>query len=44
MHPYLIGESEGRAVLDSVRTARDLPDAGASHRFAVWGHSQGGPA
>ena len=44
MHPYLIGDSEGRAVLDSVRAARDLPDAGASNRFAVWGHSQGGHA
>jgi secretory lipase len=44
MHPYLIGESEGRAVLDSVRAARDLPDAGASNRFAVWGHSQAGHA
>jgi hypothetical protein len=37
-------ESEARAVLDSVRAARDLPDAGASNRFAVWGHSQGGHA
>jgi hypothetical protein len=36
IHPYLIGVSEGRAVLDSVRAARDLPDAGASNRFAVW--------
>ncbi len=44
IHPYLIGESEGRAVLDSVRAARDLPDSGASDRFAVWGHSQGGHA
>jgi pimeloyl-ACP methyl ester carboxylesterase len=44
IHPYLIGESEGRAVLDSVRAARDLPDARASNRFAVWGHSQGGHA
>jgi acetyl esterase/lipase len=44
IHPYLIGASEGRAVLDSVRAARDLPDAGASNRFAVWGHSQGGHA
>lgn len=44
IHPYLIGVSEGRAVLDSVRAARDLPDAGASNRFAVWGHSQGGQA
>ena len=24
-HPYLIGVSEGRAVLNSVRAARDLP-------------------
>ena len=31
-------------MLDSVRAARDLPDAGASNRFAVWGHSQGGHA
>ena len=44
IHPYLIGVSEGRAVLNSVRAARDLPDAGASNRFAVWGHSQGGHA
>ncbi len=44
IQPYLIGESEGRAVLDSVRAARDLPDAAASNRFAVWGHSQGGHA
>jgi dipeptidyl aminopeptidase/acylaminoacyl peptidase len=44
IHPYLIGESEGRAVLDSVRAARDLPDSGATDRFAVWGHSQGGHA
>ena len=44
IHPYLIGVSEGRAVLDSVRAARDMPDAAASNRFAVWGHSQGGHA
>jgi acetyl esterase/lipase len=44
IHPYLIGVSEGRAVLDSVRAARDLPHTGASNRFAVWGHSQGGHA
>jgi acetyl esterase/lipase len=43
-HPYLIGVSEGRAVLDSVRAARALPNSGASNRFAVWGHSQGGHA
>ncbi len=43
-HPYLVGDSEGRAVLDSVRAARALPGAQASSRFAVWGHSQGGQA
>ena len=43
-HPYLIGESEGRAVLDSVRAARQLPGANAGDHFAVWGHSQGGHA
>ena len=44
VHPYLIGASEARAVLDSVRAARALPKTGASNRFAVWGHSQGGHA
>ncbi|MFA5899781.1 MAG: alpha/beta fold hydrolase [Hyphomicrobium sp.] len=44
MHPYLIGPSEARSVLDSVRAARELPDAWVSDRFAVWGHSQGGHA
>lgn len=44
MHPYLIGESEARAVLDSVRAARAMPKADAGDRFAVWGHSQGGHA
>jgi acetyl esterase/lipase len=41
-HPYLVGVSEARAVLDSVRVARTL--TGAPNRFAVWGHSQGGQA
>jgi alpha-beta hydrolase superfamily lysophospholipase len=44
VHPYLVGESEGRAVLDSVRAARELEGTGAGERFAVWGHSQGGHA
>ena len=43
-HPYLVGESEGRAVIDSVRAAREIEKAGASVRYAVWGHSQGGQA
>ena len=44
IHPYLIGVSEARAVIDSVRAARELPNSGATGRFAVWGHSQGGHA
>ncbi|MGE5413747.1 MAG: lipase family protein [Syntrophomonadaceae bacterium] len=43
-HPYLVGESEGRAVLDAVRAARQIPKVGASNRFVAWGHSQGGQA
>jgi acetyl esterase/lipase len=44
VHPYLIGDSEGRGILDSVRAARHLPGAYANGKFAVWGHSQGGQA
>lgn len=43
-HPYLVGRSEARSVLDSVRAARALPGSQAGARFAVWGHSQGGQA
>lgn len=43
-HPYLIGVSASHSVLDAVRAARELKDAHAGHRFAVWGHSQGGHA
>lgn len=43
-HPYLVGTSAARNILDAVRAARHLKDSGASHRFAVWGHSQGGHA
>ena len=42
-HPYLIGESEGRAVLDSIRAARELI-GGKSPDATLWGHSQGGQA
>jgi acetyl esterase/lipase len=44
VHPYLVGESEGRAVLDSVRAAAFVEKSGAGKRCAVWGHSQGGHA
>jgi acetyl esterase/lipase len=43
-HPYLVGTSEARAVLDSVRVAGSLPGAGGGKKFVVWGHSQGGHA
>jgi len=44
IHPYLVGVSEGRAALDLVRAAQRFAPAGASPRFALWGHSQGGHA
>ena len=44
VHPYLIGDSEGRSVLDSVRAARELLGEPQSPKFAIWGHSQGGQA
>jgi len=48
-HPYLVGESEGRAVLDSVRAVHALDvelDLGVEldDRYVIWGHSQGGQA
>src|ERR1700744_5915954 len=43
-HPYLVGISEARAVIDSVRVAARLPGAGGGKKFVVWGHSQGGHA
>ena len=38
---YLVGQSEARDVLNSVRAARNMP-IGAGTRVALWGHSQGG--
>src|ERR1700761_2667874 len=42
-HPYLVGVSEARAVIDSVRAAATFPGVNG-RRYAVWGHSQGGQA
>src|SRR6266496_6341801 len=42
-HPYLIGEGEARAALDSVRAARQMSELTLDKRM-VWGHSQGGHA
>lgn len=42
VHPYLVGESEGRGVVDAARAAHQLPDVSIGDRYAVWGYSQGG--
>ena len=44
LHPYLVGESEGRGVLDAVRAAASVPGADAGTKVVVAGHSQGGHA
>lgn len=43
-HPYLIGQGEGRSVLDAIRAARQLDGIALSEQTVVWGHSQGGHA
>lgn len=43
-HPYVIGQGEGRSVLDSLRAARELDGPDLDERTVVWGHSQGGHA
>jgi alpha-beta hydrolase superfamily lysophospholipase len=40
-HPYLIGGSEARAIIDSVKAARNL-DSALSTQYVIDGHSQGG--
>lgn len=39
---WVIGAEQGRDLLNGVRAARNIADAGAGARFAVYGHSQGG--
>jgi uncharacterized membrane protein HdeD (DUF308 family)/acetyl esterase/lipase len=43
-YPYLIGQGEGRSVLDSIRAAHQLPGLRLAPQTVVWGHSQGGHA
>jgi hypothetical protein len=43
-HPYLVGVSEGRSVLDAAIAARQLPQAHAGNRLLIAGYSQGGHA
>ena len=39
---YLVAQAEARDVVNSVRAARNVPEAHAGKRFIAWGHSQGG--
>jgi hypothetical protein len=45
-HSYVVGRALGRSVLDSMRAARRLPDAGldADGPLAIFGYSEGGAA
>jgi pimeloyl-ACP methyl ester carboxylesterase len=43
-HPYLIGQAEAHATLDSVRAARQMSELTLHKRMVVWGYSQGGHA
>lgn len=43
-HPFLVGNSEGRGVLDIVRAAQQIPAADAGNQVVIFGHSQGGHA
>jgi pimeloyl-ACP methyl ester carboxylesterase len=39
---YLVGLAEAHDVLNAVRAAHAIPQAGAGQTLAIWGHSQGG--
>jgi hypothetical protein len=45
-HTYVVGQANGRAVLDSMRAARKLPQAGLADDgpLALFGYSEGGGA
>ena len=40
-HPYLVGLSEAKSIIDSAKAARNL-DAALSTQYVIYGHSQGG--
>ena len=44
LHPYLVGESAARSILDSVRAVQQMEQLNVSNSFAVAGISQGGHA
>lgn len=41
-HPYLVGQAEGRNVLDALRAAGQLEEFTLRNDTIIWGHSQGG--
>ena len=43
-HPFLVGVSEGRSVLDSILAARQIPNVQFQDRVGIIGYSQGGHA
>jgi alpha-beta hydrolase superfamily lysophospholipase len=43
-HPYIVGTSEGRSVLDAALAAAAMPETGAGSRVVLVGGSQGGHA
>lgn len=44
VHPYLLGSSEGRAVLDATRATRQLAGLRTADSVVIYGHSEGGHA
>ena len=42
VHPYLVGESEGRSTIDAILAAGELPDADPGTQLGIVGYSQGG--
>jgi len=44
VHPYLLGSSEGRSVLDAARATYQLSGLQAGRDVIIYGHSQGGHA
>ncbi len=43
-HPYLVGQGEGRSVLDAVRAVKQMDEVSIEETTVIWGHSQGGHA
>lgn len=44
MHPYLVGTSESRSVLDATRTTSNIAGLRTANNVVIYGHSQGGHA